>query len=294
MKIKSFMIAGLLLAMGQLAFGKAKIEKVFVQVAQKKEISDKLTYPARVSPKVSAMVLSESQGVISTLDFNLGDRIAKNKTIAKVTHSDPVYEYRPFRIKAPVSGVISKIFTNVGSQIKKGEKVALITNPKSSKLLIEVAVKDISSFKKGMRGLFKSRSTENKYKVKVTGISPLIDSATGTATAELEFTDRKARKVLPGTIGKVIFKTNIHKGFLFPQKVLTYKGNQAQVRIVSPENKVSRINVKLGAKRRGKIEILTGVKKGDYLIERASGFIKDGAIVAIQNLPKKKTKAKKK
>ncbi len=281
------MVFGPLLVFCQLAFAKANIEKVFVKIAKKKEISDKLTYPARVTPKVSAMILSESQGVMTRLSFNLGDKVLKNQTIAKITHADPVYEYRPFLLKAPVSGVVSKVFTNVGSQITKGQKIMLLTDPNETKLMIEVAVKDLSSLKKGMKGTFITRSENKRYKVKLKGISPLIDSATGTATAELEFISKFPTKVLPGIIGKISFKTNIHQGFLFPQNVLTYKGNQPQVRVVSDENKVSRINVKLGAKRKGQIEILSGVKKGTYLIEKASGFVKDGSIVAIQNLPKK-------
>lgn len=287
--LKFFSILFLSLLISQTSWGKAKTQKVFVKVAKKQEVFDQFTYPAKVTPKVLAYILAESQGIVTNIRYNLGDRIHKLSTVAQVKNTDPVYEYQAMKLKAPVTGVVSRIFTTEGSLVAKGEKIALITDPKKAKLIIEVASRDLSNFKVGMKGDFTSRNSKKKYPVRIKGISPLIDPATGTATAELEFLSNGKRSIPSGTLGKVSFKTNIHKGFVFPQNVLVYKGNQAQVRVVSAkDNKVTRVPVTLGPKRRGQIEILKGVKEGQYLIERASGFVKEGSIVAIQNLPKKK------
>jgi multidrug efflux pump subunit AcrA (membrane-fusion protein) len=292
MRNKLFPIFGmstlLLLSLSSTSYSKVKIEKVFVKIAKKSEIFDQFIYPARVTPKVTAMVLSESQGIVTELKYNLGDKLKKKQVIAKITHIDPVYQYRPFLLRAPVAGVVSKIFTNVGSQVAKGDNIIQLIDPDKTKVTIEVSVRDLPAFKKGMKGVFTSRINDKKINVVINGVSPLVDAATGTATAELDFSSSNKGIFLPGTIGKVSFKTNIHKGYLFPQNVLTYKGNQAQVRIVSKESKVRRIDVKIGAKSRGKIEILSGIKSGDYLIERASGYLKVDSIVSIQNLPKSK------
>ncbi len=274
---------------------KTKVEKVFVQIAKKKEISNEFAYPAQVNSKVEALLLSESQGVVTKLFFNLGDQVKKHQIMAKVAHTDPVYHYKPVALRAPVDGVVSKVFITLGGHIAKGEKVLLLTDPKKSKIIIEVTSRDVEYFHKEAKGVFHSDNREEKLNVSLEGISPFIDPATGTATAEFSFDDpEKSSFIRPGIMGRIEFKTNIRQGFLFPQNVISYKGTDPQVKIVSKDNTVKKIIVKIGKKRKGKIEILSGIKEGDYLIERASGFIKKGATVAIQNLPKKASSETKK
>ena len=272
---------------------KTKIEKVFVQIAKKKEISDIFTYPGRVIPKVSAVILAENQGIVGEISSQLGDKVKRNQVVAKVKHLDPSYQYQAMRLRSPVSGIVSKVFTNPGGQVAKGDKIIQIIDPAKTKILIEVVSRDLPSIKKGMPGIFYAGAEKRPYKIKITGLSPIVDPATGTATAELSLEDNRntTTPITPGILGKVEFKTNVRQGFMFPQNVLSYKGNESQVKIVSKDgSKVSRVPVKIGLKSRGEIEILSGVKEGDYLIERTSGFIKEGAKVAIQNLPKSDVK----
>lgn len=70
-----------------------------------------------------------------------------------------------------------------------------------------------------------------------------------------------------------------------PQAVLTYIGKSPHVRLIENQKTVKKIEVELGPKRRGMIEILSGLKKGDLVVERSSGFIKDGDEVEVKNLP---------
>jgi multidrug efflux pump subunit AcrA (membrane-fusion protein) len=254
---------------------------VFVEVMKEKEVFDSYHYPAKIIPKVHSNVLSESQGVVDKLNFQLGQEVKKDQVIAKVRHTDPVYQYRPVELRAPVSGVISRVHVTEGSTVSLGETLISITDPKQAKILIEISGNDLSALKVGLEGNLHLREINKNYNVKIIGMSPLVDSATGTASAELEIVGDE--NIPLGTIGRVTFKTNMHKGILISHDALIYKGRDTYVHLVVEDNKIKSVPVKLGMKRSGMIEILEGLKVGEKLVTRSSKHIKTGDDVVVAN-----------
>ncbi len=266
-----------------------KLKSVFTKTAAKQEIFDSFAYPATVEAVVNAIVLSESQGIVESISSPLGYAVKGNQNLVKIRHTDPIYKYKPVTLKAPVSGVVSQVFVSVGSLVSKGQKILQVTDPSKVKVKIEVGAKDLQFIKKGLVGSFTSKANDSVIKLKVLGVSPFVNPATGTASAELELIDTKA-KLIPGVLGKVVFKSNVHEGFVFVENAIYYVGKKTYVRQTELKDEkylVKKVEVKLGQKRRGQVEILSGLKEGMMVIERASGFLPEGAEVAIGNLPKK-------
>lgn len=273
-----------------------KLKSVFIKEAKKQEIFDSFAYPATVEAVFNALVISESQGIVEKINSPLGQVVKGNQDLVKVRHTDPIYKYKPVTLKAPVSGVVSQVFVSVGSLVSKGQKILQVTDPSKVKVSIEVGAKDLQFIKKGLEGSFTSKANASEIKLRVLGVSPFVNPATGTASAELELVDSKD-KLIPGVLGKVVFKSNIHEGFVFVENAIYYLGKKTYVRLTEPkEDKflVKKVEVKLGQKRRGQVEVLSGLKDGMKVIERASGFLPEGAEVAIGNLPKKEEKAEEK
>lgn len=283
----------------QTAFAAKKAKSVFIKEAKQQEIFDSFAYPAKVEPIVNAMVLSESQGIVEKINTPLGQEVRGNQALVKIRHTDPVFKYRPVTLKAPVDGVISRVFVSEGSLVSKGQKILQVTDPTKVKVKIEIAAKDLQFIKRGLKGTFTAKGLAKPVSLKVIGVSPFVDPATGTASAELEVTDSK-ELITPGILGKVVFKSNIHTGFVFVENSIYYQGKKTFVRLTQKDGetyKVKKVEVKLGPKRRGQVEVISGLKEGMQVIERASGFLPDGAEVSIGNLPKKaelKTKEVKK
>lgn len=272
--------------------GPKKLKSVFIKTAKKQEIFDSFAYPATVEAVVNALVISESQGIVERISSPLGQKVKINESLVKVRHTDPIYKYKPVTLKAPVSGVVSQVFVSEGSLVSKGQKILQVTDPDKIKVKIEIGAKDLQFIKKGLEGNFTSKANSKDIKLRVLGVSPFVNPATGTATAELELSSIKD-KLIPGVLGKVVFKSNIHQGFVFVENAIYYLGKKTYVRLTEElENKylIKKVEVKLGQKRRGQVEILSGLKDGMMVIERASGFLPEGAEVAIGNLPKVKTK----
>ena len=256
---------------------------VFVKKAELTELSEILTYPARVEPRIRATVVAEADGVVTKIVAPLGSVVKAGQRLAVIKNTDPVYQYAPLSITAPVAGVVSQVEVSEGSRVSRGDKIALVTDPSQARVTVEVTADDVRFVKPGLEATLKiSGPASEEVKLRVRGLSPFVDPSTGTATCELELADAKAGKLPPpGVIARVSFKANVRKGISLPDSVITYRGKDPYVRIVDG-GKAKLVPVVIGRKQAGEVEILKGLKAGDVVVERTSKFVADGEDVEIQ------------
>lgn len=261
-----------------------KTATVYTQAAKATPLSDTLTYPARLVPKVNASVLSESDGVVSQIKTPLGAVVGKGQALLTIKHTDPLYDYAPFSVTAPVKGVVSGVEITEGSRVTRGQKLLSITDPSQISITLEIAAVDYSALKAGMLGELRIPGETLAKPVRVRGISPFIDPGTGTATAELELFPGSSKGVTnlpPGLVATVSFRTREHLGFEIPESALVYRGSQTFVRHVE-SGKAKYQSVERGPTRRGQIEITQGIKEGMEIIVRTSTYVADGDAVNIE------------
>jgi multidrug efflux pump subunit AcrA (membrane-fusion protein) len=257
---------------------KPKVASVFVKEARAEELFDVLSYPARVEPKVNTTILADSDGVVSKVLVSLGQRVNRRGRLMTITHTDPVYRYAPVQVTAPVAGVVSQVEVTEGTEVAKGQKLALVTDPTRVRLTVEIPAADLKSLAPGMVGEFRPAGRDEKIAVKVKGVSPYVDPATGTASCELEPAESS---VAPGTVGQVFFQANRRQGYAVPDHAILYKGDDPYLRLAQ-EGKARLVAVKLGRKQRGVVEVVSGLKDGAVVIERTSRYVADGEEVSVQ------------
>jgi multidrug efflux pump subunit AcrA (membrane-fusion protein) len=284
MKVTAAVLLALCMNSSALALDEPmKPASVVVSKIVQKEIFDTLSYPARVNPKINTTLLSESDGVVTSILAPLGKKVSRGQTILTITHTDPVYQYAPVRVVSPVNGVVSGLDVSRGSQVAHGQKVGTVTDPKQLKLLVEVPAQDLPMMQEGMVGEFKIPGNETPLSVKVRGISPAVDPGTGTAACEVEILPaQNLPTVIQGLVGQVSFKTQVRLGILLPDHVVNYKGKDPYVRAVE-NGKTKRYFVKLGTKQRGEVEILSGLPQESVVIQRTSRFVAEGEDVVVQD-----------
>ncbi len=259
---------------------------VFAQTVKAEELFDALTYPGRVTPKVSTTILAETDGIVSRILAPLGQSVKKNQKIMTITHTDPVYQYAPTPIFAPVSGIVSSMSITEGTQVSRGDKLALVTDPSQIRINVEVPAQDLARLHRGMEGEFKLPNLDSSIVIKIRGISPFVDPATGTATCELDIVPQKGPEnqlpmISPGVIGQVSFKANDRKGIAIPEYAVFYKEKDPFVRVIK-DGKAKQFAVTLGKRNRGTVEILKGIDDGAQLVERTSRYIMDDEKVNVQ------------
>lgn len=255
---------------------------VFSEKITTQPIFDLLTYPARVDSKVNATVLAETDGVISKILKPLGSKVRRGEAIAVLKHIDPVYQYAPMMVVAPVAGVVNQVLVTDGALVNKGDKLISITDPNQLRIMIEVAAQDVRSIHAGLKADFFIANRNEPLMAEVKGLSPSVDPMLGTATCELALSKTGEKNLLaPGMIGRMQFKVNQRQGILLMDFAVFYKGDDTFVRIIENGHAKS-VPVKLGEKHQAKVEVLSGLKAGDEVIDRASGFVADGDQVKVE------------
>lgn len=253
---------------------------VVAQAIQADEVYDALIYPARLVSRVNATLLAESDGVVQAIRKTLGSRVTVGEPILTLTNPDPVYTFEPFSVLSPVTGVISSIDIALGSRVAKGQKLGTVTDPAQVLASIEITVADLDAIHPGMQGELELAGLSQPIPMKVSGISPIVDPATGTASAELRPIDKK-RLPPPGMVGRIRFRARLHQGLQLPESAIFYRGETPLVRVLVGEKAVFR-EVKLGPSRLGKFEITSGLKPGERVVLRTNTFIADGETVTLQ------------
>lgn len=285
MRIQAFrglvLVLGILFSFEALAVDdKSRPAIVFTKKIHAAELSDELTYPARVLPRINTTILAETDGVVSQIHAPLGQKVSKNQRLMTIKHTDPVYQYAPVAIKSSVDGVVSSVEVTEGTQVSKGVKLATVTDPSRVRVLIEVPAQDLSFLKREMAGELKVRGTEKTVGVKIQGISPFVDPTSGTASAELEIVSSEAA-LSPGQLAQVKFKTNVRKGFSVSDESVVYRGSEPFIRIVV-DGKLKRVPIKLGHRQRGQVEIVEGLYEDAEVILRASRHVADGEAITVE------------
>lgn len=251
--------------------------------AELTQISDELSYPARVTPKVNTTVMAESDGVISQIPTILGQRVNRGDTLLVITHTDPVYKYAPMKVLSPISGVISAIEVSEGAQVNKGQRLSSVTDPQKLRIVIETPAEDLDSLKRGMTGELKISGRLEPVSVKLMGVSPFVDPSTGTATSEFEVASKNTQ-LAPGIVGRITLKVHGRKGIQIPEYAVTYR-NQTPFARIFENGRVRFSPLSLGKKQDGMVEVLSGIKEKEVVVQRSSRFVAEGEKVELDQGP---------
>ena len=265
----------------QLFASTSQIPSVFAKKVELTQIYDSLDYPGRIEAKINASILAESDGVIAKILKPLGTPVKKSDKLIVVQNTDPVYQYAPMQIENVVSGVVSQVFVTEGSRVAKGDKLMLVTDPAQLRVVVEVPAADLKSVRQGDHAQLTQGG--DVWDVKVKGMSPFVDPSTGTANCELEFVSGQKNKTRPpaGALAKVSFKADQRNGISIADTAVFYRGKDTFVRVVRDKHAFLQ-PIKVGKKQFGMVEIVSGLKANDQVVERTSSFISDGEEVKVE------------
>jgi multidrug efflux pump subunit AcrA (membrane-fusion protein) len=270
-----------LLLFSQMTFAATEtIPVVQIKKVALTQSTETLSYPARVESRVSAAILAEVEGVVREV-VTLGSQVKKGQVLFKIQQLDPVYQYAPAKITAPVSGVVSEIDVNLGTQVSRGQKIAIVVDPSQLRVTVEIPGGDLERITKNATVEFTNTFSEKAEPMTFEGISPLVSSTTGTATANLVFKNKNL-KLSAGTIGKVQVVLKGDAAIKIPEQAIVYKGADPYVRVIDANNIAKYKLVVLGVRQAGEVEIKKGLAADETLIERASAYVQDNKVVQIE------------
>lgn len=278
--MKAWSFAGLL-CLGSISLAATDtIPVVQIKKVALTENSESLSYPARVESRVSGAILAEIEGVVREVAV-LGTPVKKGQVLFKIQQLDPVYQYAPAKIVAPVSGVVSQVEVNIGTQVTRGQRIATVVDPSQLRVTVEIPGSDLEKLTRNAQVSFTTSLSEKPEELSFEGISPLVNPTTGTATANLLFKSKNPR-LSAGSIGKIQVTLKNGSAIKVPEQAIVYKGAVPYVRVVDANNIAKYKAVELGTRQAGLVEVKKGLSANETLIERASKYVQDNKAVQVE------------
>ncbi len=223
-------------------------------------------------------VRSHGDSLISQQDF---DRIRHTHELAQADVESASLTLSYTRITAPFSGRVVDRAVVAGRHIKPGEKLVTIANLTPLVARVFLPERDVTGLKIGQTAeLILEAAGAARLPGRVTKISPIVDTNTGTVkvTVEALAVTPAAR---PGSFATVRIVTDTRRDALLVPKAAVVREDAADYLFVADGGRARRCKVTLGYPSNGRIEVAAGLTGAESVIVAGQGSLKDGARVSV-------------
>ena len=228
---------------------------------------------------------------IKTQSYNIEKyEILENiKYNTSVKSGDVVAKLKNRTITAPFDGVIGK--RNFSDDINVSESSVVIDIEDASFLFIDVDVPEVFApfVEKGLGVDIKFSGNKDKiYKGIVDSLASKIDVSNRSLRLRVKMQNTNS-EILPGALMEVTIKYNERISLGIPDTSVILEGNKVYIYKVDKENVTNRVEVKVGNRNEGYLEVESGLKEGDIVVAEGLKKVRpNGKIKPIKDGEKKK------
>jgi membrane fusion protein, multidrug efflux system len=181
-------------------------------------------------------------------------------------------------IRAPFDGVLGLRLVSEGTLVTPGTVITTLDDVSLIRLDFTVPESALSQVAVGQRINARSDAWPGEtFSGLITSIDSRVDPVTRavTARADIPNPDRKLR---PGMLLEVGVERSARETLAIPELAVQQSGTQASVFRVDGD-KAREVPVEVGARHRGEVEILSGLKAGDRIVVEGTVKLRDGAAI---------------
>ncbi len=222
-----------------------------------------------------------ARGTASTSQLDEARRVHETARARKLALESRLEE---LVIKAPFDGVVGLRNISVGALVQPGDLVTTIDD--DSKMLLDFSVPSrfLAVVKPGMpieasTGTYGGRFFHGT----VHSLSSRVDPVTRSVMVRAEIPNNE-RLLLPGMLMKVDLLSRPREAVVIPESALLPVGKQNFAMVVGDSEtgkKVTRREIKIGTRRRGEVEVVSGLSKGESVVTHGGFKLADGATVRV-------------
>lgn len=192
-------------------------------------------------------------------------------------------------IRAPFTGVVTKRYANTGSMIQAGISsqtqampVVRLAENNLLRLVLPVPVNAVAEIRNGQTVDVEVTSTGRKLQGKVTRYADSVQTATRTMDTEVDVPNPDG-SLVPGMYAEVhLHLANRPAALSVPLDAVDGLGTSVQQAYVVRDGIVHLVTVQVGLQTANRVEILSGLDKGDKVIVGRHTGISDGQRVDAQ------------
>jgi membrane fusion protein (multidrug efflux system) len=188
-------------------------------------------------------------------------------------------------LRAPFAGTIGLRQVSVGDYVKEGQDLVNLESLDPLKVDFRVPETALSRVRDGQTlQITLDALPDRAYDGRVFAINPLID-ANGRAIVIRAQVPNKDGRLRPGMFARVrLFTSGTQETLLVPEEALFPVGDDKYVYKVV-EGKAARQKIEIGARREGRVEVLSGLAPEDVVVTAGIIKLREGVAVQVANAP---------
>lgn len=227
-----------------------------------------------------------SRGSVSELAF---DQSVGDLSAAKARLQAAQSRVNQRQIVAPFDGVVGLRNTSVGALVQPGVLVTTIDDDSSMKLDFSVPEVFLQTLKPGLKiSATTSAYPDQVYVGEVASVGSRVDPSTRSIMVRARL-DNAQRILKPGLLMRVVLQKSPRQAKVVQEEGIIANGKRNFVLLAvtnGGQTTAQRREVRLGARRKGEVEVLEGLEVGDLVITHGTLKAKDGSLVEVLAMEK--------
>lgn len=210
----------------------------------------------------------------ASLDAQQATRDAANARVAQIRAQlgDRV-------IRAPFAGVLGIRKVSPGALVTPGTAIATLDDIARVYVDFPLPESDLALAGVGQRVSGTSASWSGRsFDGTVSAIDPRIDAASRALTVRADFPNPD-QALRPGMLVEVSLHRAARQALLLPEIAVVQVGDKTFVWRVGADGKVSEAEIRIGVRRDGLAEVVSGLTAGDRIVVEGTGKVRAGASV---------------
>ncbi|BCR21584.1 efflux RND transporter periplasmic adaptor subunit [Borrelia sp. HM] len=255
--------------------------------AQRGILSNYLTLNGDIDTKVKSEVFPSVMGKIVSLNIKLGDYVKKGQVIAVLDPSKPGSFYLKSSVITPISGYVLSVNCKIEETVRPQKSIALIGKIDTIQIKTHISEKYVLDVKVGSDAVIELQSYPNeKFKAKVSEVSPILDFKSRTAAVYLEPIGNNKNKMIIGMFAKIKLITNHLKNAVkIPRRAFVEReGKLCVFKLNKAKKTVERVFPIIDFEVDDIASIKEGVNADDLIVIEGISSLSDGVGVDIVDI----------
>lgn len=184
-------------------------------------------------------------------------------------------------LSAPFAGVLGFRRVSPGALVTPGAVITTLDDIRTIKLDFAVPETRLGQIASGQTVRAESPAFPGQtFEGEVTAVGSRVDPLTRAVTVRALLPNPE-RLLRPGMLLTVRLLQPVRRALTVPEIAVEQIGTRAYLYRIEPGDKVAQVDVTLGARRRGEVEILSGVSAGERIVVEGTVKLRPGAQVRV-------------
>ncbi len=219
------------------------------------------------SSSASEQLLDEQQARVQALQAQLDVAKAQLNELA---------------IKAPFSGLLGLRQVSKGALIQPGDVITTLDDTSVIKVDFSVAEAHLASLEKGQSVTATSIAYPGQtFRGEISTVDTRVDPVSRSVQVRA-LVDNADGKLRPGMLLQVLLQKRVLETLVLPEKALVPVEDRQYVFVVE-DGKVRQQEVKIGVRRPGKVQVLSGLEAGEQVVTEGTLRVRNNSAVRVLN-----------